>query len=145
MFLGKFEHRLDPKGRLAVPARFREQLPSGSVVTIAPDSCLRLYPPGEWEKVSEQYQLNAATDSTERNLIRRMFAEASHLEFDAQGRSLIPAHLRQAAGLESDVIVNGANNVVEVWSQQRWRALESDTADFTRLADEVARNRTANS
>lgn len=143
MFLGKYEHRLDPKGRLAVPARFRDQLTAGSVVTIAPDGCLRLYPPTEWDKVSEQYQLSAATDSTERNLIRRMFAEAAHLEFDGQGRSLIPANLRQVAELESDVVVNGANNVVEVWSQARWRTLESETADFTRLADEVARSRTA--
>ncbi|MGI8608791.1 MAG: division/cell wall cluster transcriptional repressor MraZ [Candidatus Dormibacteria bacterium] len=141
MFLGKHERNLDDKGRLAVPAKFREQLPTGSVITIAPDSCLRVYPPGEWEMVTGQSRVSAGTSPTERNLIRRMFAEAAVLELDGQGRTLLPSNLREQAGIAASAIVVGVNNVVEIWSQERWQTLEENTSDFTRLADEVASQR----
>ena len=144
MFVGKFRHSVDAKGRLAIPAKFREQLPSGSVVSIAPDDCLRCYGPGEWAAVSREHTVSGATTSIERNLVRRLFADASELEFDGQGRALIPASLRQAAGLGATAVVVGVNNVVEIWSEDRWDALENQTAkDFTRLADEVANSRRA--
>jgi MraZ protein len=141
MFLGKYRHSVDAKGRLAIPARFREQLPSGSVVTIGPDGALRIYPPAEWAQVMGALRLSEATSPTERALVRRLFAEASEVEFDAQGRVLIPASLREAAGIKGAAVVSGANNLVEIWSEPRWRQLEEETADFTHLADEVARNR----
>jgi MraZ protein len=141
MFLGKHERNLDDKGRLAIPAKFREQLPGGSVITIAPDSCLRIYPPGEWQVVTDQSRVSAATGSVERNLIRRMFSEAAELEVDRQGRTLLPGNLREQAGIAGTAIVVGVNNVVEIWSQERWQALEENTSDFTRLADEVAGTR----
>jgi MraZ protein len=141
VFLGKFRHSIDAKGRLAIPAKFREQLPGGSVVTIGPDDALRVYPPGEWAEVTTGFKLNEATSPTERMLIRRLFSEASEVDFDRQGRVLIPAQLREQAGLSGTVVVTGANNVVEIWSEQRWQALESETVDFTRLANEVASSR----
>jgi MraZ protein len=144
VFVGKYRHAIDVKGRLAIPARFREQLPSGSVVTIAPDDCLRCYGPGEWSVVSQENLVSAGTTAVERNLVRRLFAEASELEFDGQGRALIPASLRQAAGLGGTAVVVGVNNVVEIWSEDRWDALETETAkDYTRIADEVANSRRA--
>jgi MraZ protein len=141
MFLGKHSRNLDPKGRLALPAKFREQLPSGSVVTIAPENCLRVYPPDEWDRVTKQHRVSAATMASERNLIRRLFAEAHQIEFDGQGRVLIPAALRASAGIEGVAMVVGVNNLVEIWSEGRWQAIEADTSDYTSLADEVARNR----
>ena len=141
MFVSKYPRNLDDKGRLAIPAKFREELPSGSVITIAPDGCLRVYPPGEWAMVTGQSRVSAATSPTERNLIRRMFAEAAVLELDAQGRTLLPANLREQAGIAGSAMVVGVNNVVEIWSQERWHALEENTSDFTRLADEVASQR----
>jgi MraZ protein len=143
MFLGKHSRNLDPKGRLALPAKFREQLPTGSVVTIAPENCLRVYPPDEWDRVTEQHRVSGATLSSERNLIRRLFAEAHEIEFDGQGRVLIPAALRAGAEIAGVAMVVGVNNVVEIWSEPRWQAIEADTADYTTLADEVARNRNA--
>ena len=145
MFLGKHSRNLDPKGRLALPAKFREQLPSGSVVTIAPADCLPFYPPDEWDRGTEQHRVSAATMATERNLIRRLFAEAHEIEFDGQGRVLIPAPLRASAGIEAVAIVVGVNNVVEIWSEGRWQAIEAGTSDYTSLADEVARDRNASS
>ncbi|HXA42336.1 MAG TPA: division/cell wall cluster transcriptional repressor MraZ [Candidatus Solibacter sp.] len=145
MFLGKHSRSLDAKGRLALPAKFREQLPGGSVVTISPENCLRVYPPAEWDRVTEQYRVSAATEATERNLIRRLFSEAHEIEFDGQGRALIPAGLRQTAGIEGNAMVVGVNNVVEIWSEGRWQALEAATDNFTELTDEVVRHRNASS
>lgn len=141
MFLGKHSRSVDAKGRLAIPPRFREQLPGGSVITISPDNALRAYPPGEWAVVSETLKLSEAATPAERALIRRLFAEAQEVEFDGQGRVLIPASLREQAGITDSAVVSGANNVVEIWSEKRWQELEQATADFTQLADEVARGR----
>jgi len=141
VFLGKHPRNIDDKGRLAIPAKFREQLPSGSVITIAPDTCLRVYPPGEWDMVTGQSRVSAGTSPTERNLIRRMFAEAAILELDGQGRTLLPANLREQAGIAGNAMVVGVNNVVEIWSQERWQTLERNTSDFTRLNDEAAGHR----
>jgi MraZ protein len=143
MFLGKYSRTLDAKGRLALPVKFREQLPGGSVVTISPEDCLRVYTPTEWEEVTESLRVSEATGETERNLIRRMFAEASELEFDGQGRALIPATLRAHAGIGTTAMVVGVNNVVEIWSDGRWQALEAATTNFTQLADAVANSRNA--
>lgn len=141
MFLGHYRHSIDAKGRLAIPAKHREQLPGGSVVTIAPNGCLRIYPPSEWDAVTVELRVSTATDTIERNLIRRMFAEAHDIEFDRQGRALIPARLRERAELGTTAVVAGVNNVVEIWNEERWDALIADTGDFTELADQVARKR----
>jgi MraZ protein len=141
VFLGHYRHSIDAKGRLAIPARHREQLPSGSVISIAPEGCLRIYPPSEWETVTVELRVSTATGTSERNLIRRLFSEAADIEFDKQGRALIPSRLRDAAGLGGTAVVAGVNNVVEVWSEPGWDALVADTGDFTALADEVAKNR----
>src|SRR5258708_26737065 len=121
MFLGKHSRSLDAKGRLALPAKFREQLPSGSGVTIAPETCLRVYPPTEWDRVTEQYRVSAATEASERNLIRRLFSEAHEIEFDGQGRALIPAGLRQTAGIEGNAMLLGIHNLVETCREGLWQ------------------------
>jgi MraZ protein len=140
VFLGTHDRNLDDKGRLAIPARFREQLPTGSVITIAPDNCLRIYPPQEWERVTGQSVVDAATSPAERTMIRKLFAAAAPLELDAQGRTLLPGNLRERAGIAGSAVVVGVNTVVEIWSRENWEA--ENTSDFTRLADEVASQRT---
>jgi MraZ protein len=144
MFLGKHERSLDDKGRLAIPSRFREHLPSGSVITVAPEECVRVYPPDEWEAVATQNRVGAGTSAQDRNLARVLFSMAAELEFDAQGRTRIPGNLREKAGIVDSVIVVGVNNVVEIWSQARWQSLEEKTSDITRLSDEVAGSRVEN-
>lgn len=144
MFLGHYRHSIDAKGRLAIPAKHREQLPSGSVVTIAPNGCLRIYPPSEWDALTVELRVTVDTTTQERNLTRRIFAEASDVEFDKQGRVLIPARLRESAGLGGSAVVAGANNVVEVWNEERWSSLLADSDDFTKLSDAVAERRQGN-
>jgi MraZ protein len=141
MFLGKHPRSLDAKGRLAIPAKFREGLPTGSVITIGPDGALRVYPPQEWDRVTENLVLSEVSDADERAMVRRLFSEATEIEYDGQGRVLVPVNLREQAGIGSSAVVTGANNVVEIWSEARWQGIESDTSDFTSLADKVARSR----
>ncbi len=141
MFVGQYRHSIDVKGRLAIPAKHREQLPTGSVMTIAPENCLRVYPPSEWALVAQDLRLGAATDAEETNLARRMFSQAHEIEFDKQGRILIPARLREAAGLGATAQVVGVANVVEIWSDENWAGFVKDTGDFTGLANAVATKR----
>ncbi|MFY9615786.1 MAG: division/cell wall cluster transcriptional repressor MraZ [Candidatus Dormiibacterota bacterium] len=141
MFVGQYRHSIDAKGRLAIPAKHREQLPTGSIMTIAPENCLRVYPPQEWERVSGEMRLGAASDPMETNLARRMFSQAHEIEFDKQGRVLIPAWLREAAGLGASAQVIGVANVVEIWSDANWTAFVEQTGDFTGLANAVAEKR----
>jgi MraZ protein len=141
MFTGRYQHSIDVKGRLAIPAKHREQLPTGSVMTIAPENCIRVYPPSEWEAVTQDMRLTVATDPTERSLVRRLFSDAHEIEFDKQGRVLIPSWLRDAAGLGSSALVVGANNVVEIWSDENWEAFKTESGDFTGLANAVAGKR----
>jgi MraZ protein len=141
MFVGQYRHSIDAKGRLAIPARHREQLPTGSVMTIAPENCLRVYPPGEWDVVTQDMRLGAATDPQETNLARRMFSQAHEVEFDKQGRVLIPAWLREAAGLGATAQVVGVANVVEIWSDENWANFVRESGDFTGLANAVAEKR----
>ena len=139
MFFGTHERNLDDKGRIAIPARFREQLPSGSVITVAPDSCLRVYPPAEWDRMTGQTVMDSATTPAARSLARKLFAAAAPVEFDGQGRTLLPANLRDRAGIAGAAVVVGVNNVVEIWSPEGWEA-EQAARDLTDLADEVAGN-----
>jgi MraZ protein len=141
MFVGQYRHSIDAKGRLAIPAKHREQLPTGSVMTIAPENCLRVYPRDDWEEVSRDMKLGAASDPLQTGLARRMFSQAHEIEFDRQGRVLIPAWLREAAGLGASAQVVGVGNVVEIWSDENWEAWVQESGDFTGLANAVAEKR----
>ncbi|MBA2278460.1 MAG: division/cell wall cluster transcriptional repressor MraZ [Chloroflexia bacterium] len=130
MFLGRYSHNLDAKGRLAVPARFRETLADGVVLTRGIDRCLTLYPMSTWQPLAERVSALPLSDPNARNFRRMVFAEAVDLELDSQGRILVPPELRRYAGLEREAIVVGVNTSIEVWSPAQWQA----------VSDEVERN-----
>lgn len=120
MFMGEHSHTIDAKGRLIIPARFREELGEQFVVTQGLDHCLTVYPMKEWESFQEQLnQLPRANKET--RIFRRFFtAKATICELDKQGRILVPATLREYAGLEKDVVLTGNIGNIEVWSKDRW-------------------------
>jgi MraZ protein len=136
-FVGSVEHALDEKGRLIVPARFRERLGAGFVLTIGlPDPCLALYPAVTWAAVCARLEEAPRKDERFRRLVRHLFAHTEEVACDAQGRLLIPAALRAYAGIERDVVSVGALTRVEVWAAQRWEREappEGEVADL--LAD----------
>lgn len=125
MFLGRFAHSLDAKGRLAVPARFREELAAGVVLTRGIDRCLSLYPMAAWLPLAEKVSALPITDPNARNFRRMVFAEAVDLDLDAQGRILVPPELRRYAGLEREAVIVGVHTAIEIWSPEQWQAIES--------------------
>ena len=119
-FFGRFEHSLDGKGRLILPAKFRAAFDRGGYLTQYQDGCLALWTPDEFDLQMASMQERAASGRSERNLAR-LWASTSHeVEIDRQGRMAIPAHLREFAGLQGDVLVHGAIDRVEFWDRLRW-------------------------
>ena len=119
MFMGEFNHTVDTKGRIIVPSKLREELGEQFVVTVGLDGCLFVYPLGEWELFVEQLKtLPGQADG--RRLQRYFMSLAADCEVDKQGRFLIPAKLREIAGLDKDVVFAGVINKIELWSKEKW-------------------------
>ena len=124
MFLGEFNHTLDDKGRLILPAKFREQLAPGIVITRGLDGCLFIFTYEDWSKFTLQLREKLPfTQRSGRDLTRFFFAGASHIIPDKQGRVLIPPFLREYAGLDSTAVITGANTRLEVWDPERWQKM----------------------
>ena len=125
MFLGRYAHNMDAKGRLAIPARYRDALAAGLILTRGIDRCLALYPLEAWRPLAEKVAALPLTDADARNFRRLVFAEAVDLNLDGQGRILIPPDLRRYAELEREAFVVGVDASIEIWSPARWAAIES--------------------
>ena len=139
MFLGRYEHNLDAKGRLAIPARYREALSEGIILTRGIDRCLALYPLAAWRPLAEKVAALPITDADARNFRRLVFAEAADLTLDAQGRILIPPDLRRYAELEREAFVVGVDASIEIWSPPRWAAVEASLdTDAAEIAQRLA-------
>jgi len=120
VFLGRHSHNLDDKGRLALPARYREELRDGVVITRGFDNCLLIYPMAAWAPLAERVSALSIGDPDVRLLRRMLFANASDLLLDRQGRILVPAELRTHAGLEREAVVVGMHSFIEIWSPEGW-------------------------
>ena len=117
MFTGRYYHTIETKGRLAIPASFREELASGGVVTWGLDGCLFLFPDSYWQKLSEKLASLPLTNPQARNFTRLLVQSAQILDLDSQGRTLLPDHLRQQAQLKKQVVVAGALTRIEIWDR----------------------------
>ena len=138
LFTGSVEHSLDDKGRLVVPARFRERLGSGFFVTIAePDPCLALYPASTWAEFCARLEAAPLKDARYRTFVRHIFAHTEEVSCDGQGRLLLPAALRAWAKIEKDVVSIGSLTRVEVWSSERHAAAGIDDADVSDFRSEL--------
>lgn len=122
MFLGRFSHNLDDKGRLAIPSRFRDEFGSDVVITRGIDRCLSLYAMQTFQPLAEKVSSLPISDPDARTFRRMVFAEAASAEFDKQGRILIPPELRQYAGLDREAVVVGMHTYVEIWSPEAWES-----------------------
>jgi MraZ protein len=129
-FTGSVEHALDDKGRLIVPARFRERLGAGFVITIAqPDPCLILYPSPTWAQVCAKLEAAPIKDERFRRFVRYTFAHTEEVACDAQGRLLIPAALRTYAGVDREVVSVGSLTRVEIWAKERYGQYSTPSQD----------------
>jgi len=120
MFMGEYSHTIDTKGRLIVPSKFRELLGDEFVLTKGLDGCLSIYPMDEWKAFEEKLKALPLTNKNERTFSRFFVAGATACELDKQGRILVPATLREFAGLEKDVILTGNITRIEIWSKAKW-------------------------
>ena len=119
-FFGRYEHSLDEKGRIILPAKFRAHFEHGGYLTEYQDGCLSLWTPDQFELQMDSMTERATSGRSDRNLVR-LWASTSHeLEIDRQGRMAIPARLREFAGLVGDVLVLGAIDRVELWNRETW-------------------------
>ena len=138
MFLGTHTPRLDDKGRLALPAKFRSDLESGLVITKGQERCLFVFPIAEFNRLTELLRTAPVTDRRVRDYSRIFFASASHEVPDGQGRITVPQPLRHYAGLAKDSVVIGANTRVEVWDSQAWQDyLDRTEQSFADAEEEV--------
>lgn len=138
MFLGTHHPRLDDKGRLFLPAKFRERLAGGLVITRGQERCLYVFPMTEFERIAEQMQSTPTTSRAVRDYQRVFLSGASDEIPDKQGRVTIPSALREYAGLDRDCTVIGAGARVEVWDSAAWDAyLESTEQAFADQSEEV--------
>ena len=139
MFFGEFNHTVDEKGRVTIPARFRPPLAQGGFVTRGLDGCLALYSNEEWEIQAAKVNALPTTDRRVRDFRRFIFGSASEAAPDRQGRILIPAYLRQYAHIDSEVTVVGNNTYVEIWNPETWQTMrqgvENDEDNAERWAE----------
>ena len=127
MFLGEYQHYIDPKGRMAIPAKFRDELKSGAIITRGLDSCLFVFAPKEWEALAQKLVSLPLAQANSRAFIRLMLAGATNVEIDAQGRVLIPDYLRKYAGLKKEVVVAGLYSRIEIWDAEEWERYKTKT------------------
>ena len=121
MFFGEFEYKIDEKGRMPIPPKFRRELKEGVVLTPGVEKCITAYPTAEWKKLATTFTSASLSQSKLRRLNRALFAAAFILNIDKQNRIALPVPLREHAGIENDVIVAGANTYFELWDKDQWQ------------------------
>ena len=136
MLIGEYTHTIDTKGRMAVPAKFREKLGGpGAILTRGLDKCLFLFTAKDWEPMVQKISALPITQSNSRAFSRLMLAGAMEVELDQQGRILLPDYLREYAGLKKVAVVAGLYNRVEIWDEATWKAYKNKTEA---QSDEIA-------
>ena len=136
MLMGEYEHSVDAKGRLILPADFRDEMGDQFVITKGLDACLFVYAQEEWEKLSQKLRQLPLSKPEARAFVRFFFSGARTLECDKQGRFLVPLTLRSYAKLEKDAVLIGVSNRIEVWSKAEWlRYNDEINPTVTKLAE----------
>lgn len=138
MFIGEYNHSLDEKGRISVPARFRSALKEGAVVTRGLDKCLFLYAKAEWEKMAERIAALPLSQANSRAFARLMLAGAMDAEPDKQGRIMVPEYLREYAGMKKNVVLAGVGSRLELWDKAEWDDYKQSTErGSTEIAEQL--------
>lgn len=122
MFFGEFNYKIDEKGRVPIPPRFRRELKEGVVLAPGVEKCINAYSLSEWKKLAATLTPSSLTRNKLRKLNRAIFATAFSLRIDGQGRIALPIPLRDYAGLEDEVVIAGVNNYLELWNKEQWEA-----------------------
>ena len=135
MLIGEYEHSLDVKGRLIMPAKLREDMGEKFIITKGLDGCLFGFSQTEWSNFEEKLKGLPLSDKNARNFVRFFLSGATECEIDKQGRFLIPTNLRISANLEKDAIIIGVGTRIEIWNKETWEKCDEEIS-----ADEIAEN-----
>jgi protein mraZ len=139
VLIGEYEHSLDVKGRLILPAKIREDMGDKFIVTKGLDGCLFGFSQNEWTNFEEKLKTLPLTNKNARDFVRFFLSGATECEIDKQGRFLIAGNLREYANLEKDAIIIGVGTRIEIWNREKWKSYNSDE---NISADEIAENMT---
>ncbi|KZE38240.1 division/cell wall cluster transcriptional repressor MraZ [Bhargavaea cecembensis] len=138
MFMGEYQHTVDAKGRLIIPAKFRDDLDGGFVVTRGLDKCLFAYTMDEWKRLEEKLKALPVTKKDARAFTRFFFSGATEVELDKQGRVNLPANLLSYAGVEKDCVVLGVSSRIEIWAKEAWEGYFEESEDsFNEIAENL--------
>lgn len=138
MLMGEFQHSIDNKGRIIVPAKFRDEMGSSFVLTKGLDNCLFAYPQEEWDTIVGKLRQLSFTKADARAFSRFFFSGADEVEMDKQGRVLVAPHLRQYAALDKDIVIIGVSSRMEVWDKNTWeRYCNSAGSQYEEIAEKV--------
>lgn len=129
MFFGEYQYKVDEKGRLPLPPKFRRQMRDGVVLTKGIEKCVDVYPLGEWGRLADTLAAKVVTPANLRRLNRAIFGSAFSASFDGQGRIALPSPLRSYAEIGDTVVVVGANARVELWNEELWRKEAASAAE----------------
>jgi len=135
MLLGEYKHNLDIKGRVAIPAKFRDKLSAGAIITRGLDNCLFVFANAEWEILAQKLMALPLAQANSRAFVRLMMAGATDVETDGQGRVLIPDYLRKYADLKKEAVITGLFNRIEIWDAENWQKYKQKTESSS---DEIA-------
>ena len=126
MFIGEYQHTLDPKNRVIMPSKFREKLGDSFVMTKGLDNCLFIYSSTEWSIVEEKLKSLPMTNKDARAFVRFFFAGACECDLDKQGRILMPNNLKDYAKIDKELVIIGVSTRIEIWSREEWNKFNSD-------------------
>ncbi len=135
---GEYQHHIDPQGRVAIPARYRDVFKAGVFLTKGFDECVWVFSPSEWESYSARYAETNPTSRRARILRRRVFGSTFELELDRQGRVVVPPPLRGHADLKDEVVIVGAGTWLELWDKEKWDAQLGEISSAITDEDEEA-------
>ena len=139
MFIGEYYHNLDAKGRIIIPAKFRDELNGTFILTRGLDGCLTIYSTEKWEKIFEEINKLPETKKATRQYIRMLTANACECTLDNQGRILITANLSGSVNITKECVVVGANSHVEIWDKATWNAYMDDASEnFEDIAESLS-------
>ncbi|KOR23955.1 division/cell wall cluster transcriptional repressor MraZ [Clostridium sporogenes] len=138
MFIGEYNHSLDTKNRIIIPAKFRDELGKNFVLTKGLDGCLYVYPKSQWEVLQKKLETLPLTNKSARAFVRFFFSGAHELELDKQGRTLIPQNLLEYGQIEKEIVSIGVSNRIEIWSREKWEEYNNSNIDYDSIADQMS-------
>lgn len=138
MFIGEYNHSLDTKNRIIIPAKFREELGKTFVLTKGLDGCLYVYPKSQWEVLQKKLETLPLTNKNARAFVRFFFSGAHELEIDKQGRTLIPQNLLEYGQIQKEIVSIGVSNRIEIWSKDKWDEYNNSNIDYDNIAEQMS-------